>query len=497
MGLENKKDWKKFFKTTFVPKPNDTNNNATPTCTIKPDFLLKFGEKVLIIDANLIFHSKMFLPVVTTWNMLYKLYRSAMINYLKNGPTLEKLIICIDNPDKVPKNKSKTQKKRDGGCRVFTDKETEIVKRSLYEDGDINVEEFKMNINDMKESIMADRYLKNEIHGWIWYKIISEGLVREIRIIIDSVKFKSIKHIFEGINEKHPKDEFFVKLDIDLKPRQPLLISKDFDDKIGEGEIKAAYYLIKECIVARERYLEHYLDKDFRKETITVMSKDTDMIIILLLIMVDLIDKTTGNIPITVLLYDTYDVWNMTLLWRWIYDWYSLPENSKYRTRTPIETLAFLAILNGTDYTDGIDSVGCITLMKYYFSTGYKYLCAREHKDVAFHSGNNNNNNSNNNNNNNNELNDKCFYPIRIATRIGGYNIMSEITIDKPSVFRFICNINNTTKQLSKNLEQLEAPYLKSVWNLGYLKNGAKHVVDPAPLNPLLWGWKMVGNVYK
>ncbi len=471
MGLKDCAEWKKFFKKTFVPK---TDNDTEYTCTVKGDFLLQFGEKCLIIDASVLFHEKFNSPVVETWEMFYSFYRKSIIGYLNKSNVIERLIICIDNPFNVPINKSITQEKRNGNCKILTEEQIKLIREKIGI-GTITNRDIDMDIKDLKSSIVANRNLKCEIHGWLWKRIISEGLLKNVRLIVDSVKYKDIKEIFKKTPDKQVDDEAFVTLDIELGIKSHKLNSIDYSRDIGEGEIKAIYYLTKETISYGKSYSKE-------KNSVTLISKDTDVIILILLCIVDLIDKNTGKIPVNIYLFDGIEIWNMCMLWRWIFDWFDLPRNERFNTRTPIETLALLAILNGTDYTINIKSIGFKTLMEYYFQEGYKCLGSsvsklRDKDEIVIDDQYGSNLSSS--------------YTIQTNTTIGGYNIERTITVDVQRFISFICGITKKTQELQKDIIMLENMYRRIVWVLGYWINSPKHIERHKPLDPLNWGWKL------
>ncbi len=469
MGLKYALEWKKFFETKFVPE-------ETVSCTVDGINFLKFGEKCIILDASVLFHAIFNESVVETWEMLYSYYKKRIISYLERSNSIEKLIVCIDNPNHVPKNKTITQEKRNGTTRLLTLEEVNLI-RSKIGEGNMCHDKINLDINEIKSGILADRNLKCEIHGWIWYKIISQGLVKVVRLVLDSVKFKSIKGIFKKLPEEKIDDEAHITLDLELKIRCHELYSINISRSVGEGEIKAIYYLTKET------KLTYGVLNLKEKPSITLVSRDTDILILILLCMLDNIDPETGDVPVNIFLFDGIKVWNMCMLWRWIYDWFSLPENKKYNTRNPIETLALLAIFCGTDYTDNIKDIGFGKVIKYYFKEGYKYLGSFK----------------NSHENTSDKLpivneygtNDPESYTIKTVSVIGGYNLDRTIQIDKTQFIKFVCGINKKTHGMVDNLIELENIYLRVVWVLGYWINSPKHIERHRPLDPLRWGWKM------
>jgi len=370
MGIQYAPVLRDIILKTFTPKNSDLE------CIKGKDFFLRCGEDVFIMDVNIllcsIFDSDKY--NIVTWDNLRRTYVTKIHNFIKDAKCLKKIILCIDDPTKVPWNKN-FYKPRNVKIPDLTDDE----KRKITI-GKGTIIPLECNPFKFKERILKNKLLKSEINGWLASCFIQTALpnsiiTNQILLIIDAIPLTSVLHVYDTnplpeLKKRGFKIEDYVvvKLIMNSDTYPSLTVA----DKIGEGELKA---------------VKHINKLDFEREhKIAVYSNDTDFLPILLMAMIDFINPSTLTMKKFVYLYDKKNVWDMYCLWNRIHDFF-FQKFSILNNMTPIETVSFLLILAGTDYNKSIPFVSHVKIWDCFFEGGYKFLgkCSNSDDNVRIY----------------------------------------------------------------------------------------------------------------
>jgi len=508
MGIKNASVVKEILTRTFTPQNSDSE------CTKDKGFFLNCGEDIFIMDVNILLCS--IFPTgkiynVITWDDLRRTYVTIIHNFIKDATCLQKIILCIDNPTKVPWNKNFY---KPGNIKLKDLKETDKEKITIGKGPIIPLE-----CNDLfkfKERILKDKILKSKINGWLAACFIQTSLPKSIidnniLLVIDAVPLKSIIHVYDTnpISELVKRGftmEDYVVAKIIMNSgiiKRPSLTKADIT---GEGEIKA---------------IKHINRLDFEREhKIALYSTDTDFLPIILMAMIDFINPSTLTMKKFVYLYDKNNVWDMYCLWNRIHDFF-FQKFHILNNITPIETVSFLLILAGTDYNKSIPWITHEKIWDFFFEGGYKYLGKSSHSDdlkgyssldpygsmknspdlnQVILSSSSSSSSSSSPSPSSHSLFVKYENAFTISeNKIGDpYNRNITFHLYSKCIMNFISSLikRKGTKKSQMTSEEMHICFLNIYWTLIYWKFCVK-ATDIDYEDPLKWGWKNEVSIYK
>lgn len=504
MGVLNSADVKRILKSLKPVKLGSTEE--LQGVTTNPSHLLNNGEETVAIDASFYLYSFYLTSYIETWEQVLNAYINEFNRLLKLSSSLKQIIVCIDNPNTVPENKALTQNKRDQQKKNRVDLSPEELSYLKIGVGPIVPYELEDNflghekLTAFKEALIRDRTIKNEIQSWIMAEIIKRRLNRSVWFVVDEVMWKYVKLLDKTGEKKYNlRDRDFVKFKVFLR-HELASINITTGSQTGEGELKCFRHVISESLPLFKKNSKsvdvndnnnnnnkkNIVSNNQKKKSITIISNDTDSLMIILLNMFYLIDPDTDELTQTVYLFDNIEIWNMELLWRCIHDHYKI-NYEKYRCPTAMETLVFLFIINGCDYTEGLPQVGAKTLWKKYnenpFLLGSReplgYRLDSPFKEEGEEFGIQQYGSMTKKMRLENI--EKSFDPvISTSAEVGKLEQFRFIYIDYNRVYQFIHDLVHG-KMLEKEILYY---YGRCVWTLGYWCNGCNPAMNFKPSDP-------------
>jgi len=541
MGLHNAQQWKKIIKenpeifgNSFITQ---LPNNEIPEIVMED--MTSFIRKTA--------HNK------NTWQGVIEKIKER----IQMSHKTEKYIIVIDEKSFVPVTKKIEQDKRDSTNKKETDKFTKEELEYVITHG-INPIPEKFKNADFIKKVINSRELYNDMHSYLAAELtdfsfpfdenkgkthliidgpsinsFSSRMKNEMskRVItinspddLHKYKFRKLEDLplYQSGKEINYKTESVIKKNKPIetcifdifrpKEAQKNNVAVFKSNEIGEGELKFGRHLID---------LNPKIEK-----TIFIISDDTDLIPILLLSMRQFISKKEGgdddreDINFKIYVDITYskkksearkkgiefipDILDMTTMWYSILEYF----NTHRRTvKCPIETIAFLMALCGTDYTESLYWFTPERVWKFFMEEGYKYFSKDESIKVEEY-GSITGPRSN-----------KDVYAISYAGPYGNPKERIEILIAEHKIYIFIKNYyyrtfvfkNNTKPILEDSLEPLRktkgkiiednkifAHIRRSMFVVEYWTDAYLYIPDPV-MNPIeisaggrsKYGWEL------
>lgn len=469
MGFDSALQWKKYYEETFRM---DSEDSFT---TQGEDFFAKIVDGLAIDTPHLLFLFFM-CKDVTRWSTLAERFSGKILKWVAEGSAINKIMLAVDDPDNTPANKRiKRDAKEDKVAQrdEFTLTEEDALTSFEIRDEIVPKGLLSYDHEKVKAAMLRVRNFKFRILSWLC-KITFTKLVatkRPIDLVMDSILFEFSP--ITGIN--HFSNDSHVSIQARMG-NMNITGSVKKSGCVGEAELKVVKYI--NCLPSRE------------KNIIGVYSKDTDMLFILLLSYKHWICTEEKKTKKHILFLDGAKVWNITRLWRRIHVYFR-DRYSTFRNNTPIETLTFLAVLCGTDFTTRIPQIGVVKIMKYFHNVGFKYLGElKEANDddpmeiETFGYG--------------GMLHDARRNTFQGSCKYGDQNSEKMLEINQTEIESFIRGLINSVPASVKKLESelgtknfqsyIRSTYLKVVWVMNYWKFSILSI-DNKPLPIDKFGW--------
>jgi hypothetical protein len=440
MGLRNAKYWKEFLKKLIL----DTFNIEVTGPVTTP-----LRQQVSIFDFNIKTHSVLSNENVKTWED----YANSMYRVITNecrSHRLEELVLCIDDPSLVPKNKGQTQKSRD-----IKDEEKKIdfedIKNIKIGKGDLIPPELSNNGLDLKEfkkAMLEHRSIKFSINSWLVCQVVKKAsLEKKFRIMgesIDAVIFKSEFPEVE-VPKGLEKIRFIAHIDHNNSFNNIKLQVGMADSIVGEGE--------QLCI----KYMNNVNPIEGEVVNIVIHSTDTDFITYLLCHCHNLVDPVTKDFNKQVYLIDSTQHWDINKLY---YNLYSYFIKESLDLPTPVLLLCLLMIIDGNDFTEGLKGITAKDMLdKFFKKEGYKVWQYSKYG----------------------------IRPFLLKIKFGNRNSRETFRFEEGVIEEYIRNL---VSPLIIEEEDLKYYVLRVKWTFDYMLNGGKSTSFQY-FDPVHYGWEV------
>lgn len=364
MGLRNSKYWKDFLKKLIM----DTFNTEITQPTTIP-----LRQSVSIFDFNIKTHSVLFNDSITTWED----YATSMYKNITNeckSHVLEDIILCVDDPTLVPRNKGQTQKARDSKVE---DKKLSVedVSTIIVGKGNIVPQAYSspptstslprnvLNVKDFKKAMLEHRSIKFLINSWLVCQVVKKAsLEKKVKIMAESIDATVFRNEFPEVDFplEFKKIRFVAHVDHNNSYNNIKLQVGPADNIVGEGEQLCVKYM---------NNVNPYSEGEGIVR-IVIHSTDTDFITYLLCHGHNLISPVTKDFNKQVYLMDSTQVWDVNKMYVHLYKYFSMKSMD---VPSPILLLCLIMIIDGNDFTEGLKGITAETILeKFFLKDGYK-----------------------------------------------------------------------------------------------------------------------------
>lgn len=428
---------------------------------LQPTELSSLAHKGSYFDLTQKFCAVINYPSVQTWedlsNQVYLLIKREAFCSFK----LHDIGLAVDDPQKVPKNKAQTQKKRDKqkGDLFLCEDDFFLIKDfgkgPIINESVGYYEKWLEEPAKYKKQLLSNRRMKFRITSWLACQIIKRAALEY------SVRIEA-EHIDKDIFKKEFPE---VKLPKELEGEDTIRIISVLDHKERTQKIKMK--VSGTCLTGEGEFLcFRFANKVGEQDTkwkMVIHSTDSDCVPLALLNFHDFISPVSRDFIHEIYVYDDRRIWNMNTIFEGIWDYFIDRRNSeKFKIRAPIHVLCWLMIMDGNDYVEGIFGCSIEKVWNFFFEEGgHKYW--------------------------NWEFSSKQKPPFNIDLSFGKRDAKSPITIDNDNcAIPFIKAMLGEKKQVDD--EVLESYCMRIVWTMGYMMNSSKTSIFK-PADSLSFGW--------
>ena len=372
-------EWTNIFR-EFAKKTNG-KDPCDPAADLK-----KLCHQFSTFDLPIKTHSVINYDNVNTWDDFAREVYNAVKREALCSFHIKEINISVDDPNKVPRNKEQTQKSRNPkGIIVNSDDNNNEESKDKEEifltsddicvldigEGDIiqkqvaYYEKWLDNPSLFKAQLLSDRKMKFKITSWLACQVIKRAALEScVKITAEHIEKSILLKEFPEIDiAKEFKNFHAYKVIATLDHNEPIdkiKIRAAAPSFTGEGE-----YL---CVKAINRV------NPSNSWKYVIHTTDKDVFLITLLNFMDFINPKDKKYMRQIYFMDGKEIWNMNDIHDAIWHFFSYQENrEKYQIRTPVHVLCWLIILDGTDYTEGLNGFSAKGIWDFFWKEGYKF----------------------------------------------------------------------------------------------------------------------------
>lgn len=321
---------------------------------------------------------------VSTWTDIVIAIRGKIFSFFELGVTT--YVITSESSQTVPGNmKNPTYYYNSSVVSPITGTEASHIS---FGDTAISPDNMKISAEHQLKKVLSSHDAKIRLISWIAKEIFKQRLPEGKQLIIESVNcyemllgFKNDEHFIDYAAPYEIIRDMFVKESSNNNSRQKNYLYIDYACQCSDKNREKNIVYIFECKTKGDtmcRSIRKMLSSSdlSSKEMFIFLNTDTRMIFMLLMSMINLIDRKTNVINKLVFLYDGSKVFNIVEIWRGFSLFF---KDKRYDFSSPIEFLSFLYFLSREYFGLGLDPY---ILWKYFTDEGYE--CFERVKETDF-----------------------------------------------------------------------------------------------------------------